>query len=117
MDSLRNARFVDRQGNLIESGDLMRSGLFSPVVDRKKRTPEKSQEVKMMELEEKIKKLEEQLEKCKMKVKDLKYRPGGPGYKKAKQRFEMGVVKQKATKKSPKRRTSPRKSLRKAKSM
>ncbi len=121
MNSLRTARFVDREDNLINSGDLNQSGLFvlSPYAERKKRSPErKSQEVKI--LEDKIKKLEEDLEKCKMKLKDLKYRPGGPGYEKAKQRFEMGVAKQKASKPKPKKsskRKSPRKSLRKAKSM
>ncbi len=113
MNSLRNARFVDREDGLI---DYLEDGLeiISPIPERKNQ--------QITTLEARIKNLEEELKKCKLKLTELKFRPGGPGYEKAKQRFEMGVAKQiaskKVIKKSPKKkRIFARKSLTKAKSI
>jgi hypothetical protein len=101
MISLRTAGLIPRDGNA-----LSRSPSRSP-------SPKKSREVLM--LEEKINELQEQIKKYKLKMNELKYRPGGVGYEKSKLRFKEGLKKQLRRPISPKR--SQKQSPKKAKSM
>jgi hypothetical protein len=95
----------DERNHLIGSSKSSRSRSPSP--------KRKTQEV--IDLENKIKQLEDKVKRYKDKITELKYRPGGVGYEKAKERFQMGVRKQLAIPTSPKPKT--RKSLKKGKSL
>jgi hypothetical protein len=117
---LRNARGIDMVNGLLNGSRLSVS--TSPLRSMSSRSPSpKRKSLEVLELEEEIKILEQKLKKCKSKVEELKYRPGGPGYEKAKQRFETMAlvqnVKKKKFTKSPKRVPIPRKSIKKAKSL